>query len=802
MPSMSLAPGEVFAGFTIERELGAGGMGVVYLARHPRLPRHVALKLLRTDLGADTSFVSRFRREAETVARLDHPNIVSIDDSGADNGRLWISMRFIDGTTAAEALAGHPDGLDPARVVHIIERVAAALDFAHRHRVVHRDVKPANILLTDDPDGDEERVYLTDFGVAKAMDEIEAQATSLTTAGGVVATLDYAAPEQIEGKPLDGRCDIYALGCVLYKLLTGVIPFPGETLAAKVYARMHNAPPVPSELVPGLPSALDQVVSTALAMDPADRYQTCKALAVAARAALGTPPRGSTRTEWVGDPDATKAVNYSPGAERSRPQDAQLQPPARTFPPDQYSQPPWDPRRSEPPRPEPARFPGSGPQQYGQQPTQWIGPYTGPGHGSSFTSADSLPADLAQFLGPNQPPGPPRGRSRSSIRRRRSWLAVGILLLVAAIVVGVTLVQRSGVKGTAGTGTNAVTPAVNTAKTPPKSTAKSTVASSSPPQSSASSSLVSPPNPTTVSGVQPPPGLPFAAPLGKQSLVVARQTGKTFALYTADVDTNTLTRLAPDSPLSSSPVLSVQRGTAIYIQGTTPATSSIHVVKTDGSGDDRVLFKNPEPCAVINDIAWNSADQNELALTCTSTAKAVSLLLVDLEGNVIRTITPRLQVWDDITFSADGKLLAFWGQEDGTAATHRLYTLTTDGITLTPITEPGSGDSDPDFSPTGDEIAFARPLSRDIDGTGTMTDVSQIAVVSAKGGEVTQLTDLDSSSAGPSWSPDGKKIAFKNNGSEKKFEIWTVSATTPYGPVAALDGQDGVVTGSPTWSNR
>lgn len=290
MPDMLLRPGEVFAGFVIERELGAGGMDVVYLARHPRLPRRVALKLLRTDLGSDPSFVARFQREADTVARLDHPNIVAIDDSGAQDGMLWISMRFIDGDTAAGALAAYVDGMPPERAVQIIEKVAAALDFAHRIQVVHRDVKPANILMTDSDDDDAERVYLTDFGAAKAIGEIEMQATALTTAGGVVATLDYAAPEQIEGKPLDGRCDVYALGCVLYKLLTGVIPYPGESLAATVYARMHQPPPLPGDSVPTLPKGFDDVIAKALAMEPDDRFQSCRALAVAARAALDTTP--------------------------------------------------------------------------------------------------------------------------------------------------------------------------------------------------------------------------------------------------------------------------------------------------------------------------------------------------------------------------------------------------------------------------------------------------------------------------------------------------------------------------------
>ena len=144
-------------------------MGVVYVAQHPRLPRRVALKLLQTELGADPSFLVRFRREAETVARLDHRNIVAIDDSGAENGALWISMGFIDGRTSGAALADYECGMPPSRAVHIIEGVAAALDFAHRHNVIHRDVKPANIVLTASDDGDDEHVYLTDFGVAKAM---------------------------------------------------------------------------------------------------------------------------------------------------------------------------------------------------------------------------------------------------------------------------------------------------------------------------------------------------------------------------------------------------------------------------------------------------------------------------------------------------------------------------------------------------------------------------------------------------------------------------------------------------------
>src|SRR5664279_1708914 len=291
MPVMSLRPGEVFAGYTVERELGAGGMGSVYLARHPRLPRFDALKLLRSELCADPNFVGRFEREADTVAQLDHPNTVPVYDRGSQDGQLWISMRFIDGTNAEKALAEYPNGMPPERVVRIVSKVASALDYAHRHQLLHRDVKPANILLTAGPDDDEEseRVFLSDFGVAKAIGEAAERISSLTSTGSVVATLDYASPEQIKGQVLDHRSDIYALGCVLYKLLTGTVPYPGDSVAARVYGHLNNDQPPPSSLVPTLPSGFDEVVATAMAKEADDRYPTCRALALAARAALDSP---------------------------------------------------------------------------------------------------------------------------------------------------------------------------------------------------------------------------------------------------------------------------------------------------------------------------------------------------------------------------------------------------------------------------------------------------------------------------------------------------------------------------------
>ena len=393
---MPLAPGEVFAGFTIDRELGSGGMGEVYLARHPRLPRMVALKLLRTDLGQDPSFVGRFQREAQTVAALDHPNIVPVDDCGADHGQLWLSMRFIDGTTADRALAGYQGGMEPSRAVRIVEKVASALDFAHRANIIHRDVKPANILLGRPGDDDErERVYLSDFGVAKAMGEMEAHATSYTMAGGVIATLDYAAPEQIEGHALDGRCDIYALGCVLYKLLTGVVPFPGENLAAKIYAHLHKPTPVPSAMDPRL-AVFDPIVQRALARDPGQRYQSGRELTADTRRALGLPSTSATGIGPVTGAAAGAVAGAVAGAAISGYTGPQISHTSGSF-----SVPPSGPHTGGGPYGSPMG-PGTG-GSYGSQP-----PYGPSGQGGSGQGGPPGPGGYGPS-GPSGPYGPPGG---------------------------------------------------------------------------------------------------------------------------------------------------------------------------------------------------------------------------------------------------------------------------------------------------------------------------------------------------------------------------------------------------------
>lgn len=275
-----LANGSLVCGYRIQAVLGSGGMGTVYLAADPALPRQVALKVLSAELSRDRDFRARFIREADTAAALAHPQIVSVYTRGqTDEGQLWIAMQFVDGTDAEAALC---DGtMTPHRAVHIITQVAQALDFAHANHVIHRDVKPGNFMLSG-PVGPNERVLLGDFGIARALDDV-----GLTATGAVVATVGYAAPEVLSNGRIDGRVDIYSLGCTLYRLLTGNTPFAATNGAASVMmAHLFQPPPRATDAVPSLPPALDHVIAVAMAKDPAARFPSASALADAAVSAL------------------------------------------------------------------------------------------------------------------------------------------------------------------------------------------------------------------------------------------------------------------------------------------------------------------------------------------------------------------------------------------------------------------------------------------------------------------------------------------------------------------------------------
>jgi serine/threonine-protein kinase len=275
-----LVTGTAIAGYRIEAVLGSGSMGTVYSALDVALERRVALKVLTPELARDERFRERFLRESKLAASLEHPHIVPIHSAGEADGLLYLAMRYIDGQDLA-ALLRNLGRLDPERTLAILDQVAAALDVAHARGLVHRDVKPANIMLTRHGDGDD-YAYLCDFGLAKHTSTV----SSLTGSRAIVGTVDYLAPEQIEGRPVDGRADVYALGCVLYECLTGVSPYDRGNELASLLAHVNDPAPVLSERRADLPPVLDTVVATALAKDREQRYATGGALVEAVRAAL------------------------------------------------------------------------------------------------------------------------------------------------------------------------------------------------------------------------------------------------------------------------------------------------------------------------------------------------------------------------------------------------------------------------------------------------------------------------------------------------------------------------------------
>jgi WD40 repeat protein len=271
--------GTEVAGYRIESLLGVGGMSVVYLAEDLRLKRRVALKLLAAALAGDDSFRDRFLRESELAASIDHPNIVPIYEAGATDELLFIAMRYVEGRDLKERL--RRGRLDPAEATGILAQVASALDMAHARGLVHRDVKPSNVLLDRGarPDGSD-HAYLADFGLMKRV----ADERAVVEDAHLLGTIDYVAPEQIAGGEIDGRADVYSLGCVLYECLVGEPPFAGDSELAVVFAHLESEPPAPSAQRPELPPALDAVIATALAKEPKQRYASCRELA---RAALG-----------------------------------------------------------------------------------------------------------------------------------------------------------------------------------------------------------------------------------------------------------------------------------------------------------------------------------------------------------------------------------------------------------------------------------------------------------------------------------------------------------------------------------
>ena len=313
-PSLPMV-GEDFAGYRLRSVLGRGGMGVVFEAENPRLGSVVALKVLPPELAADDLFRARFLQESRIAASLNHPNVIPIYDAGPCDGLLYIAMRYVAGRDLRAVLKAH-EHISPAQALMLIGQAGRALDAAHRRGLVHRDVKPANILIERGADDEPDHVYLADFGITKHA----LSRSGLTATGQFVGTIDYIAPEQIQGKSVDGRADIYSLGCVLYECLTGRVPFLKDLDAAVIWAHVEELPTAPSAVRAELPRGIDDVIARALAKDPNDRYPTAHEFIGAARAALEAVPQGSGSTSSEeGAATSSQTVLTGASAPRSMP---------------------------------------------------------------------------------------------------------------------------------------------------------------------------------------------------------------------------------------------------------------------------------------------------------------------------------------------------------------------------------------------------------------------------------------------------------------------------------------------------
>ncbi|MEV4442031.1 serine/threonine-protein kinase [Streptomyces sp. NPDC049577] len=296
--------GRQIAAYRVESELGRGGMAVVYRARDLRLDRTVALKLLAPELARNDTFRRRFAHESRVAAAIDHPHIVPVFEAGEVEGVLYIAMRYVPGQDL-RALLDREGPLPFDTACRIAGQVASALDAAHAHDLVHRDVKPGNILVAEGTDPDHpEHVYLTDFGLTKKSLSL----TGFTSVGQFVGTLDYVAPEQIAGKPVDGRCDVYSLACVVFEMLTGAPPFQRDDDMALLWAHQYDPPPRLSERRSGLPPGAEDVFATALAKAPDDRYDSCMRFVATLRHAA----TAETRTRDRRDHEPTRVDRQAP----------------------------------------------------------------------------------------------------------------------------------------------------------------------------------------------------------------------------------------------------------------------------------------------------------------------------------------------------------------------------------------------------------------------------------------------------------------------------------------------------------
>lgn len=772
--------GRTIAGrYELRDVLGRGGMATVYRAYQPSLDRQVAVKIIASNLAHDPEFVERFRREARTVARLRHPNILTVHDFGEEDGLLFLVTELIGGGTLQSRLH---ELRSSDRAVELIAQVGAALDFAHAQGVVHRDVKPLNIFLDRRGDGEEsDQAILADFGIAKAT--VEATGGKLTGTGLSIGTPEYMAPEQFSGEAIDGRADLYALAVIAYQLLTGRLPIarggPHDTPMALVMRKTQTAPPAPTTFNPHLPGAIDRVLLRALATEPRDRFATAADFVGALRAALtarsnAAPPRGSAATFtpqspiWEYPPPVGQpaAAPLPPALGEARPpRMPDVAPPTQQTVP-VYQSPPVPPH---PPETRPVAAYAASTQR--------------------LPMRDQPPVPPPVIVAPNPPPPV----------AKRSWLPIaGILAvtLVAVVFAGVFgrgLLSRGGggsstatpsvpVAATVGAISGVVSPTTSVASASPTATVGATavaVVPASPtvatPDVVSTSTVAVAPTATVMAipltaTVVPPTAtavLPTAAPATPSAsasgsarpattptLPVAGGAPKGTLLYSSDKEGKwAIYRLNPDgsgerrlTDLANDNYQGVWApdGALIAFVSERDGNPEIYLMNPDGTGQQRLSSDQGEHGSP----AWGS-DSKRVAYVLKS-GGVEAVYYVDLATKSRKGLINAPAGWPAWSSKDD----IAWTRVEGGLVTIYLSTVTGSASTKLPRPTAQSEDT-PAFSPDGKFLAFA----------GGSKDDRQIVVCTASGANRKAITAKGADNSNPVWSPDGAYIAYSSTAS-------------------------------------